>query len=388
MFLFAIKMLIGDRAKYIGMVIGLSFSAFIISQQGAIFLGIINRTFGFINDTAQPMIWVMDPTTQYIDDIKPLKDTDLYRVRSVSGVAWAVPLYKGLIQARLRSGIFQTCVLIGIDDASFIGGPPRMVEGYLEALRMQDAVIVDRVGATTKLAHEDILATKETVKVPLKIGDTLELNDHRAYVVGICAVTRTFQSQPVLYTTYDRAVSFVPRQRKLLSFIIANPMPGITAEEACARIRSQTNLAAYTREGIKRLTLRYYIKNTGIFINFGVAILLGFIIGIAVAGQTFYNFTIDNLRYFGTFKAMGADNQLLMRMILLQALFVAVIGWGIGIGMAALFGYFSQGTELSFSMPLALYLVSCFAVLVICLIAALISIRRVMHTDPAIVFRA
>src|SRR5262245_47299114 len=120
----ALKMLIGDKIKYIGIVIGLSFASFIISQQAAILVGIVDRTFGFITDVTQPNIWVMDPTSQYIDDIKPMKDTDLYRVRSVEGVSWAVPLYRGLIQARLRSGIFQTCVMVGIDDSTLIGMPP------------------------------------------------------------------------------------------------------------------------------------------------------------------------------------------------------------------------------------------------------------------------
>src|SRR5262245_35990419 len=101
MLLFALKMMIGDRMKYIGLVVALSFASFIITQQAAIFVGIMKRTFGFITDTSQPNIWVMDPTVQFIDDVKPLKDTDVYRVRGVDGVDWAVPMYKSLIQVRL-----------------------------------------------------------------------------------------------------------------------------------------------------------------------------------------------------------------------------------------------------------------------------------------------
>lgn len=384
MLLFAIKMLMGDRMKYLGIVIGLSFAAFIISQQGAIFLGIINRTFGFITDTSQPNIWVVDRTVLYIDDIKPLKETDLYKVRGIRGVAWAEPLYKGMIQARLRNGVFQTCILIGIDDASFIGGPPIMKQGRLENLRIVDGIIVDQVGSETKLAT----STKEGVVIPLKMGDTLELNDHRAYVVGICSVSRTFQSQPVIYTTYDRATSFTPRQRKLLSFVIAKAEPGANLPELCERIRKETGLAAYTTAGLKWLTIKYYIKYTGIFINFGVAIILGYIIGIAIAGQTFYNFTLDNLRYFATFKAMGASHRTLTKMIILQALIVSAIGWGIGIGAASLFGYLARNTELSFSMPISLYILSCLSILSICFFAAIISIRKVLSTDPAIVFKS
>lgn len=386
MLLYAIKMLIGDRAKYISIVIGLSFASFIISQQSAILVGIMKRTYGFVTDTSQPNIWVVDPRVQYIDDIKPLKDTDLYRVRSVSAVDWAVPLYKGTIIARLHNGIFQTCVFIGIDDATLVGGPPKIIKGNLLDLRMDAAIIVDKVGAESKLASPSM--SDQGRSIPLRVGDRMELNDNRAYVVGICEVSRTFQSQPVIYTTYDRATYFVPAQRKLLSFIIGKAKAGISPKEACERITAETGLAAYTTRDLQFLTLKYYAKNTGIFVNFGVAIILGFIIGTAIAGQTLYNFTVDNLPYFGVFKAMGADNNLLIKMVLLQALLVSAIGWGIGVGAAALFGFLTQKTELSFNMPFLLYALSGLSILLISLLAAFFSMRRVIKIDPAIVFKS
>jgi putative ABC transport system permease protein len=382
MFLLALKMLIGDRLKYIGLVVALSFASFIIAQQGGIFIGIMKRTFGFVTDTSQPNIWVMDSSVQFVDDIKPFKETSLYRVRGVQGVEWAVPMFKTLIPARLVNGTFQTCVFIGIDNPTLIGGPPRMVEGSVTDLRFPDGVIVNQVGAETKLAIEG----KDGSLTPLRIGDTMEINDNRAYVVGICDTSRTFQSQPVVYTTYDRATLFVPKQRDILSFILVKSRPGVDPELLCQTIRRDTGLAAYTTWGFQKLTMLYYAKNTGIVINFGVAILLGFVIGVAIAGQTFFNFTLDNLPYLGTFKAMGASNRLLVRMILLQALLVSGIGWGIGVGATAVFAYFLRGTELSFSMPMELYLGSCAALLSICLLAAFFSVKKVVRLDPAIVF--
>lgn len=382
MLVIALKMLMGDKAKYIGIVLGLSFASFIISQQSAILLGIVKRTHGLITDTSQAKIWVMDPTVQYIDDVKPMKDTDLYRVLSVSGVEWAVPFYKGLIAARLKNGTYQSCIFLGIDSATFIGQPPVMLEGKIEDLRLEDGVIVNKAGAEGKLS-----SIVDGKRVPLKVGDTMELNDHRAVVVGICDVTRTLQSQPVVYTTYDRATYFVPAQRKLLAFILASPKPGVPVKEVIERIRSQTGFEAYTPEQLNMVTLKYYIKYTGIFINFGVAILLGFIIGIVIAGQTLYNFTVDNLPYFAVFKAMGAENSLLMKMVLVQSLLVSLIGWGMGMGMTAFFALVFGGTELSFDMPFWLYFFSGASILAICLLAAVLCMRRVITIDPAIVFK-
>ena len=135
----ALKMLVGDRAKYLGIIMGLTFASLLITQQAAIFVGLMTRTYGAITDTGLPDIWVMDPKVQFIDDIKPLQDTQLFRVRGVEGVEWAVPLYKGLLKARLDNGNFQTCNVLGLDDATLIGGPPEMVEGKLADLRRSEA---------------------------------------------------------------------------------------------------------------------------------------------------------------------------------------------------------------------------------------------------------
>lgn len=384
MYYTALKMLTGDRSKYIGIVMGLTFASFIMTQQPAIFVGIMARTFSFITDLSQPDIWVMDPKVQFIDDTKPIQDTELYRMRGVEGVEWAVPLYKGLLKARLENGNFQTCNVIGLDDATLIGGPAVMIAGKLEDLRRSDSVIVDLDGATSKLAKR----LPDGKVIPLKVGDTLELNDKRATVVGIAKTSRTFQSQPVIYTTYSRATSFAPRERKLLSFILVKAKEGANQQELTKRITKITGLTAYTSDEFKSVTIRYYLKYTGIPINFGMSVLLGFIIGAATAGQTFYNFTLDNLRQFGVLKAMGTTNGQLLKMILLQALMVGSVGYGLGVGAASLFGYIMRDSVLAFKFPWQLLVLSGTGVTVICIFSALISIRKVMKLEPAIVFKS
>src|SRR4029077_17766785 len=103
-------------------------------------------------------------------------------------------------------------------------------------------------------------------------------------------------------------------------------------------ILKQTGLKGRTSAQFKADTIDYYMKYTGIPINFGITAALGFLVGTAIAGQTFYNFTLDNIRQFGALKAMGATNGRIVGMILLQALVVGLLGYGIGVGLASLFG--------------------------------------------------
>ena len=385
MFRLALKMLTGDRGKYYGMVAGVFFSALVITQQSSIFTGLMTRTYGFLTDTNLPDIWVMDSRVQYLDDIKPLQDTQLLRIRGVEGVQWAVPLYKGLLKARLANGTFQNTNLIGIDDATLIGGPAQMIAGTLGDLRRADGVIVDEVGARSKLAAPP--AFPGGPRKPLQVGDTLELNDRRAVVVGIARVQRTFQSQPVLYTTYSRAMTFAPRERKLLSFVLVKARPGISLAKLSDRIKRETGLAAYTTQQFKDLTVQYFLRYTGIPINFGISVILGFIVGTAIAGQTFYSFTNENLRYFGTLRAMGASPLMLVGMIVTQAAVVGFLGYGLGVGAASMFFYLARRSELAFLMPWQLLVISASAVTLVCLIAALLSVRKLLTLEPAIVFK-
>jgi putative ABC transport system permease protein len=380
----AIKMLLGDRAKYVGIIIGLTFASFLVTWPSAIFTGVMSRTFSFVTDIGLPDIWVVDPTVQYIEDVKPLRDTEVLRVRGTEGLQWAVGLYKGALQARLDDGTFQNCTIIGLDDSTLIGGPPKMVAGQLSDLRQAYAVIVDEAGARGKLARKG----PDGRRVPLKIGDNLELNDNRCVVVGICRVTQTFQNVPVIYMTYSRATLVAPTQRKMLSFVLAKAKPGADVRAVCARIGA-LGLRAYTPTEFKKLTFWYFLKYTGMPINFLTVVTLGFIVGVAISGQTFYNFTLDNLRYFGTLKAMGTTNRKLLRMISLQAAEVGAIGYGLGIGAASAWGGLLSGrTQIAFQLPWQLLLVSAAAVMVICVGAAILSIRKVMKLEPAIVFRS
>lgn len=378
-------MLLGDRGKYLAIVMGLTFASLIMTQQPGIFIGLMMRSYSFITDLGLPDIWVMDPKVQFIEDVKPLRDTLLYRVRGIEGVGWAVPLYKGLIKARLSDGRFQICNVIGLDDATLIGGPPTMLKGKLSDLRRSDAVIVDIDGAREKLSQPSPIPDGEPI--PLSVGSTLELNDRRAVVVGIAKTTRTFQSQPVVYTTYTRAMTYAPKERKLLSFILVKAKRGQDIHTLTHRIQKTTGLAAYTKEEFEKITYHYFMENTGIPINFGISVTLGFIVGAAIAGQTFYSFIQENLRQFGVLKAMGTSHGTLLKMILFQVAVAGSIGYGLGVGLTSLFAFSIRNSILAFRFHWQLLIFGGLGVLLICILAAFMSLRKVIALEPAIVFK-
>jgi putative ABC transport system permease protein len=319
----------------------------------------------------------MDKGVQYVDDIKPLADTELFRVKGVPGVEWAVRFYKGIARARLEEGTYEQMILLGLDDATLVGAPRQLFMGSIADLRKPDAVIIDDAGYRRIWPDE-----------PFRIGRTFEMNDRRAVVVGLAKAGRTFTSFPIVYTRYSQAVLFAPPERRVLSFVLADAAPGVTPEEVCRRIEERTGLQAVTRTQFLWKTIIYYMRKTGIPINFGITVLLGFFVGTAIAGQTFYLFTVENIRQYGALKAMGASNWTILTMVLAQGLQVGLVGYGLGVGLAAVFGWWVRGaSRLAFFMPWEVLAITGAAVFVIVLVASLVSIRKVLVVEPAIVFR-
>jgi putative ABC transport system permease protein len=374
----ALRMLTGDRAKYLGLVFAIAFCTFLLENQTSIFAGILSRTGNQILDVTDAEVWVMDPQTKYFEETKALKDTDLLRVRGVSGVEWAVRLFKGGPVARTQAGRFSQCVVLGLDDATLVGAPRKMMLGSWEHLREPDSVVIDKAGYILLFPNE-----------PLELGRILEMNDHLVRIVGISDASAGFVSFPIIHARYSNAVNFQGRERSQMSFVVARPSAGVSPEELTRRIAQQTGLRARTTDEFRWDCIRYYLANTGIPVNFGITIAIALIVGTVVAGQTFYLFTVENLKQFGALKAIGVSNTRLTGMVLLQAFTVGAIGFALGTGMGAVFfevtaqKLATRGIILMWE-NVALTGACMFFVVII---ASLLSIRRVLVLEPAAVFR-
>lgn len=372
----ALKMLFGDRAKYMMLLAGLTFATMLIVQQGSIFWGLMTWSQSGITNVNVP-VWVTDPNINQVEEIKPLPDTAVNIVRSVPGVAWAVPLYKGVQRARLRDGNYEQIALVGIDSSTLIGRPGVTLEGNIEELRSPETAAIDQLGVERLGGPEKI-----------HLGTTFEINDHRVRIVAIVKTQKSFQNFPFVYMTYERALAVTPQERRKLSYVLASPNSGVSSEELARRIREQTQFGAYTEDQFGWKTIGWILKNTGIGVNFGTTVLLGFLVGMAIAGQTFYLFTVENLRQFGALKAIGASTGMLARMILLQSFTVGLIGYGVGIGIATLFGIVAaSGDRLPFRETWPLLVGVGMALLIICSLSSAISIRKLARLEPAVVFR-
>lgn len=383
-----LKMLYGDTTKYLMLVVGVVFATFLMAQQSSVFCGLMRWTTATLKNAPAP-IWVVDPKVEQANETIPLLDTDVARVRSVDGVAWSAPIYSGIQRVRLSDGNYKITQLIGIDATTLAGAPVKLLKGRLEDLRLPNTIIIDDLAVRRLSANP---------KQPLDVGDVLEINDLEARIVGIAEAMSSFTGGPYLWTTYERALQYAPPARKMLSAVIAAPSPGLTPREAAARIHAATGMKAFVNEDFafgddgtdfNTATIWWYVKNTGIPFSFGITVLIGFIVGIAICSQTFYAFILENLKHLGALKAMGASTSRLCAMVVTQAFTVGFVGYGIGLLLTAGFAAGAMKNEQPpFYLPWAVPPFVLGVILVICGFSALLGIYKVSRLEPAMVFRA
>lgn len=374
----AIKMLLGDSAKYIGLVFGVTFATLLMAQQVSIFIGLMARTAGAIYAITENDIWVMDKRVRYIEEVEPMRDVELTNIRSVAGVQWAVPFYKGLSTIRMPDGLTQQVQLIGVDDVTLVGNCPQKILGDPTSIRNPQTAMMDMNGYAFTWPGKKV-----------QLGNYIELNDNRLIVNAICDVHPTFFTFPILYVSYDTVRDIMPPQRNRLPFVLVKAKAGQDVQQLTKAIEAQTGLQALTRDDFAWRSINYILERTGIPINFGITIVLGAIIGAAITAQTFYIFVVENLKQFAAMKVVGVTNMQLFKLVMTQAAIVGLIGYGMGIGFTALFFEATKNTPAlkGFVLHWQVMAGTFVVISMIIVLSILFSLRKVFRLDPAIVFR-
>jgi len=390
----AIKMLMEERTKYIGLLTGVTFTAFLVTFALSYFAGFMTRGFALISENPTTDVWVMDSAVNSTEATINMPDSSLGRVRSVDGVAYAVPLYLGDVTARYANGNFQAFQMIGVDDATLSGAPIPLSSNGIDVLRIPQSVIVDAGGTSDKLktpkyrqdiwphdgSHLDV-ATRD-----LRSDDELLVDDRRVVVAGVSQTFPRFPPRPLLYTSISEFIRLTPSSNRRTTFIMVSARQGVAPERLAQDIQRQTGLRARTSAAFKKDTVSWFLINSEDVGDMVSMLLLAMLVGFGVTGVMLYMFTYENLRQYALLKALGTSNVMLMKMVFTQALVGVIIGSGIGIGLCAIVGEAISGTVYPFRMMWFSPLLGLSGVLIVSVTAAVISTRPVLRLDPAIVF--
>ena len=370
----AFKLLVNDKGKFAALLIGITFAVFLMVTMTSVFAGILqNASSVVINIGAK--IWVMDPSVKTVSNSIPMPDFVQDAVRSIDGVSYAVPLYSGAATLKLPSGTYQSVNVMGLDDTSLLG-IPELLEGNIQDIFAENGFIVVKDAEIEKLENPHI-------------GMRFELNDNRGVIVGIAKVAANgLFGMPTLYTTYTRATQYIPNSRFTTSYILVEPK----SPEAVIHIKQEVSKMGYlaiTNQEFRDKISTYYKYQTGLGTNILLMTVISFVVGLSISGQTFYTFILENLDKFGALKAIGAKSRELIIMIVFQACFTALTGYGLGVGLCTLMIVLAKmrlpnyASVVTFSnLGIAFIMV-----LIIAIISSYIGVRKVLKIEPFDVFR-
>ncbi len=391
----AIKMLLGDRTKYAGLIFGITFTSFLVTFAGSYFCGFMTRGFALISENPGADVWVMDPAVESTELTTNIPDSAISRVRSVDGVLSAAPLALATADARFPNGRFQSFQLIGVDDATLVGLPPLRDGISPAALRTPDAVVVDPGGTDGKLETPIAAADQWPHEGPhldvptreLAAGDQLLVNDRRVVVVARSNALPRYPPRPLMYTTLSNASRILLPERHSLTFVLAKAAPGVSPRDLAARIRAQTGLKARSSEDFTLDTVYWFLINSEDVGDMASMISIAMLVGLGVTGVMLYMFTTDSVKQYAVLKTMGASSKLLITMIFVQAGLCALLGAGLGQGLCAIVG---QIAIVEFDYPFRMMwftpVLGGITVVLVSVVAAVISARPVLKLEPGIVF--
>ena len=390
MFRVAIEMLMHDKTKYIGLFIGIGFTAFLVTFSMSFLAGFMSRGFALVSENPSASVWVMDRAVSSPETTVNMSDASLGLVRGVKGVEYASALYIGDATARFADGNFQKFQIIGVDDATLSGAPKSAL-----SLRLPDSVIVDSGGTSGKLqtpllkkdmwSHDGSHLNAPTRE--LQFGDKLLVNSKRVIVADISHTIARFPPRPLLYTTQSNFKRLIPAGKRYITFIMVRCAKGVTPEQLSLDISTQTGLKAITSQRFKKETVLWYMINSedvGDMVNM---VVLAMLVGFGVTGVMLYMFTYENIKQYAVLKAMGASKKQLSDMVFTQAFIGVVVGSGIGIAVAAIVGLAIAGTDFPFRMMWFAPLFGFLGVLIVSITAAFISLRPILKMDSAVVFK-
>lgn len=367
------KNLLHDRIRFAITLAGVAFAVTLVLVQVGLFLGLLGKaTVTIENSNAD--IWIVAKNTPNVDFGNPFPETAFLRARSVSGVERADNAIVQFIDIQLPTGATENSLVYGLSDGAYWKLPWKVEAGRADDLSRGYNLMMDR-SATLRFGAFDV-------------GDYRELGGRRFRIIGRSAEAESFTTTPIVFMDFDNAQGLLDQLRGQTTYVLVKVAQGFDAAEVAGRLRPMFPYNdVHTRNEWAAASRGYWIKSTGLGMSMGVTVFLGILVGVVIVAQTLYTSAVENIRQFGTVKAIGGSNWDIYKILGEQALIAAVFGFLLGAGASYAVRPAMASLHLTVLLTPQFSGIVLVGTVAMCLAAALFSFRRVALIDPALVFR-
>jgi putative ABC transport system permease protein len=369
----AVRNLLQDRLRFAATVVGIVFSIVLVTIQLGLFLS-FERMVTTMIDHASADLWIVPFGTKCFEDPSLLDEHDRSQALSVPGVTDAIPVVIGFTQWMVPGGGTTPVFIIGSDANTRGLHPWNFVAGNLSDLSAPHAVAVDqtyfgRLGVT-------------------RIGDSTEIREQKVKVTAITNGIRSFTTTPYVFTTLDRAQSYVASSPNKVSYFLVHVSPGTDIGDVRSRLMTTlSKVEILTPSEFRGRSREFWLFGTGAGAALFAGALLGAIVGTVIVAQTLYSSTKDHLNEFATLRAIGSSSAYIHKVIICQALLSAVIGFSLAAAIGLVIVKATAQTALPIVMTPELTLGLFLLTVLMCVASAIAAIVQVLRIDPAVAFR-
>jgi putative ABC transport system permease protein len=370
----AFKNILHDRLRSAMTIAGVAFAVTLVFVQIGLFLGLLDNASVTIQNLDADL-WVTSRNTPNVDFAHAFPETRVQRVRSIEGVERADNLVVAFLNVALPDGAEEGLLVYGLEDHARWGIPWKIEEGRVEDLRRGDYLMLD--------------ASAERRYGPFAVGDYREVVGKRLKIIGRTREALSFTTTPIGFLDLRLAQELAgSRMDQKVTYILVRLAPG--ADPTAVRTEISKRLPfndVYTRSEWAARSRGYWVASTGIGLNMYITVFLGCLVGVVVVAQTLYTSTLEHLREFGTVKAIGGSNGEIYRILGTQASIAAILGFALGSGIALALAPVMAQIRLKLILPPELWVAVFVGTFALCLVASIVSFRKVAGIDPALVFR-
>jgi putative ABC transport system permease protein len=367
-----LHMMFHDKLKMLATLAGVVFAVVLANQGAGTFLGLLNKNTLFV-DKAGADLWIVPPSTKTLQAGKSLPDAVLMSARTTPGVAWADPILFGTASVTLPNGGSEPVSVIGARYPLYRGGPFNMVAGERDVLARPDTMIFED--------HE-----REKL-ADLDLGDMREVNGHNVTAGGFTWGLIPF-GPSFAFADWDLARLLLDEKADRVSYVLVGLEPGadLAATKAALQVRVPDATVLTTPE-LSASIVHYVLVSTSIGITIGTTTAVSIIVGFFIVGLSMFSSVVDNLREFGTLKAIGATTFDLAVLLFTQAVVFALSGALVGLAAISMMAKGIRSPTLTLILPGELFAASTGLMLVLCVLASSLSLLRLRKLEPAMVFQ-
>ena len=362
-----------DRVRLAIAVVGVAFAVLLMAVQLSLLFGFAQTAAGLVSHSGADL-WIAGRGTKDVDQAVDIPARRRYEALAVPGVRSADKYIVHFSLFRRPDGGTEYILLVGYTVDHGVGAPWNLVEGSLEDLKRPDAIIID------DLYKEKLGVTH--------LGQVVEINNHRARVVGITHGIRTFVQSPYIFASFETAQHLGDIAKDATKYVLVTLEPGADPAQVKSALRDRmSTVDVFDNDEFAFNTQSYWLLSTGAGVDLILAALLGVVIGVVITAQTLYASAADHLPEYATLRAMGAADGFLRGIIMRQAFMNAVLGYAVGISIALLIVYLAGDGVAALVLPWQLILTLGVVTVAMCTLSGVVAIRRVLTANPTSIFR-